>query len=63
MSDEKVYGIVERNEHGRVIVRPLGLPTLLPGAMVEIREIDEAPTPDKPIPYRITPAGHAMLPA
>lgn len=38
------YGIVDRNEHGRIIVRPTGVHDLKPGAMVEIRPIDEAPT-------------------
>lgn len=37
------YGMVERNEHGAVVVRPLGVHSLLPGTMVEIRPIDEAP--------------------
>lgn len=59
---EKIYGIAERNEHGRVIIRLLE-PALLPGTMVEVKPVDEAPTPDAPIPYRITPEGRAMVAA
>lgn len=60
---EKIYGIAERNEQGRVAVRLLGVPSLLPGTMVEVKQIDEAPTPDAPIPYRLTPEGRALVAA
>ena len=62
MMDEKIYGIAERNEHGRVVIRLLQ-PSLLPGTMVEVKPIDEAPTPDAPIPYWITPEGRALISA
>lgn len=60
---ETIYGITELNEHGRVVVRLLGAAKLLPGTYVEIKPTDDAPTAIKPIPYRITPEGRAMVAA
>lgn len=60
---ERIYGIVERNEHGRLVVRLLGDHRLLQGTYVEIKPTDDTPTAIKPIPYRVTPEGRAMVAA
>jgi len=63
MKCERIYGVVERNEYGRPVVVPWGQHGLLPGTVVEIRPIDEAPTPDVKEPKPTLPVGVAVVAA
>lgn len=60
LNPPKIYGIVQRNEHGSLVVRPLGTDHgLLPGALVEIIPVDSTMSPDVQAPTRNEPIGMA----